>query len=88
MTDADKIQALIQYRLEQADEALVAAELSLNNGLHRSTVNRAYYSMFYSVLALLASGQAETSKHSGHLAVRSVVCQAWASAEGLLALAA
>ena len=65
MTDADNIQALIQYRLEQADEALVAAELSLNNGLHRSTVNRAYYSMFYSVLALLASGQAETSKHSG-----------------------
>ena len=65
MTDADKIRALIQYRLEQADEALAVAELSLTNGLHRSTVNRAYYSMFYGVLALLASRQAETSKHSG-----------------------
>ena len=65
MTDAEKIQALIRYRLEQADEALAAAELSLTNGLYRSAVNRGYYSMFYGVLALLASRQAETSKHSG-----------------------
>ena len=64
MTDAEKIQALIRYRLEQANEALAAAELSLTNGLHRSAVNRAYYSMFYGVLALLAPRQAETSKHS------------------------
>ena len=65
MTDAEKIQALIRYRLEQADEALAAAELSLTTGLYRSAVNRGYYSMFYGVLALLASRQAETSKHSG-----------------------
>ena len=65
MTDADKIRALIQYRLEQADEALAVAELGLSNGLHRSVANRAYYSMFYGVLALLAPRQAETSKHSG-----------------------
>jgi uncharacterized protein (UPF0332 family) len=45
------------------DEALAAATLNLTNG--RSAVNRAYYAMFYGVLALLAARQAETSKHSG-----------------------
>ena len=69
MTDAEKIQALIRYRLEQADEALTAASLSLTNGLYRSAVNRGYYSMFYGVLALLASRQAETSKHSGAISL-------------------
>ena len=65
MTDAEKIDALIRYRLEQADEALAAAVLNLTNGLHRSAVNRAYYAMFYAVLALLAARRAETSRHSG-----------------------
>ena len=69
MTDVDKIQALIRYRLEQAGEALAAAELSLTNGLHRSAVNRGYYAMFYGVLALLASRQSETSKHSGAISL-------------------
>ncbi|MGH2361450.1 MAG: HEPN domain-containing protein [bacterium] len=68
MTEAEKIHALILYRLEQAKEALTAAELSLANGLHRSAVNRAYYAMFYSVLALLAARQAETARHSGAIA--------------------
>ena len=54
--------------MDQAKEALSAAELNLANGLHRSTVNRAYYAMFYAVLALLAARQAETSRHSGAIA--------------------
>lgn len=41
MTDAEKIAALIRYRLEQADEALAAAALNLANGLERSAINRA-----------------------------------------------
>jgi uncharacterized protein (UPF0332 family) len=65
VTDAEKIDALVRYRLEQADEALAAAVLNLTNGLHRSAVNRAYYAMFYAVLALLAGRQSETSRHSG-----------------------
>jgi uncharacterized protein (UPF0332 family) len=64
VTDAEKIDALIRYRLEQANEALAAANLSLANGLRRSAVNRAYYAMFYAVLALLAARQSETSRHS------------------------
>jgi len=68
VTEAEKIAALIQYRLAQAKEALDAAELNLANALHRSAVNRAYYAMFYAVLALLAARQAETSRHSGAIA--------------------
>src|SRR5204862_6506377 len=48
-----------------ADEALAAARLNLTTGLQRSAVNRAYYAMFYGVLALLATRQSETSRHSG-----------------------
>lgn len=68
MTDAEKIAALIHYRLEQADEALAAAALNLANGLERSAINRAYYAMFYAVLALLAERTVETSRHSGAVA--------------------
>lgn len=68
MTDAEKIAALVAYRLEQADEALAAAALNLANALERSAINRAYYAMFYAVLALLASRTVETSRHSGAIA--------------------
>lgn len=61
----DNIKALMTYRLEQADESLKAAELLLQGKLLRPSVNRAYYAMFYAVLALLASKKMETSKHSG-----------------------
>ena len=47
------------------DEALAAAQLNHANRLPRSAVNRAYYAMFYGVLALLAVRQSETSRHSG-----------------------
>lgn len=69
MTEAEKILALVRYRLEQAAEALAAAELNLANGLQRSAVNRGYYVMFYAVLALLAARQSETSRHSGAIAL-------------------
>ena len=68
MTESDKTRALVGYRLEQAQEALSAAELNLTSHLERSAVNRAYYAMFYAVLALLASTQTETSRHSGAMA--------------------
>ena len=65
MTNAEKVDALVRYRLEQADEALAAARLNLTSGLQRSAVNRVYYAMFYGVLALLATRHSETSRHSG-----------------------
>ncbi len=63
------IQALVTYRLEQADESLEAARTLLDKKLTRPSVNRAYYAMFYAVLALLAQGKKETSKPSGAIAL-------------------
>ena len=65
----DNLRALVEYRLEQADESLKAAETLLKEGLLGSAVNRAYYAMFYSVLALLAIEKKETSKHSGAISL-------------------
>lgn len=69
MTEGERLKALVAYRLEQSAEALRAAELNVANGLDRSAANRAYYAMFYVVLALLAVRQKETSRHSGVLAL-------------------
>ena len=66
---SENIQALVAYRLEQADESLEAARTLLDKKLIRPSVNRAYYAMFYAVLALLARGKKETSKHSGAIAL-------------------
>jgi uncharacterized protein (UPF0332 family) len=65
----ENIQALVAYRLEQADESIEAARTLLDKRLIRPSVNRAYYAMFYAVLALLAKGKRETSKHSGVIAL-------------------
>ena len=66
---SENIQALVTNRLEQADESLEAARTLQNKRLIRPSVNRAYYAMFYAVLALLARGKKETSKHSGAIAL-------------------
>lgn len=63
------IEALVKYRLEQADESLEAARVLLEKRLERQSVNRSYYAMFYAVLALLATRKQETSKHSGAIAL-------------------
>ena len=47
----ENIQALVAYRLEQADESIEAASTLLDKKLIRPCVNRAYYAMFYAVLA-------------------------------------
>ncbi len=55
---------LIKYRLEQSEETLSDVQLLIDNGRLRSAVNRIYYGIFYSLLALGLSNQFETSKHS------------------------
>jgi uncharacterized protein (UPF0332 family) len=65
MTDK---QVLLAYRLKQAEETLSDAEKMLEGGFSpRSVVNRAYYSMFYGVLALFLYDDVhvKTSKHAG-----------------------
>ena len=67
MSEQEKIQALVRYRMEQAAEALASADALFEGGFYRGTVNRAYYAMFYAVLALLALRGLGTSKHKGAL---------------------
>ena len=68
--DASYKQTLIQYRLEQAREALNDAQMLYEqNGTPHGVVNRSYYAMFYAVLALLITIDRGTSKHRGVIAL-------------------
>ena len=69
MTDK---KTLYQYRIKQAEETLSDAEKMLKNHLSpRSIINRAYYSMFYAILALYINEglNLKTSKHSGVISI-------------------
>ncbi|MFH1896907.1 MAG: HEPN domain-containing protein [Candidatus Desantisbacteria bacterium] len=69
MTDKE---VLFTYRLNQAKETLSDAKKMLENNLSpRSIINRAYYSMFYTVLALFlkADINLKTSKHIGVISI-------------------
>jgi len=69
MTDKE---ALFTYRLKQAEETLLDAERMLQGTFSsRSITNRAYYSMFYAVLALFlkADMRIKTSKHIGVISI-------------------
>jgi len=57
-------QTLITYRLDRSKESLNAAQLLLENNMLTSAMNRLYYSMFYSVQALLILHETSFSKHS------------------------
>ena len=60
--------ALARYRLEQAGESLDEAKFLLSGEKSpRSVINRAYYAMFYAILALLIYEPYSSSKHSGVL---------------------
>jgi uncharacterized protein (UPF0332 family) len=62
------IDQLIQIRLEQARESLKEAQTLFQAQLFRGTINRAYYAMFYAILALTVLRQETISKHSGIIA--------------------
>jgi len=54
--------------MRQAEESLDEARFLMGGGKSaRSVISRAYYAMFYSVLALLVYEQFSSSKHSGVL---------------------
>ncbi len=63
---AEHVEILIRHRLEQAQNALNDARILLeHDGSSQSIVNRAYYGMFYSALALLQRLGSIPSKHTG-----------------------
>ena len=65
----DAIRALVRYRIEQSEKALKASRLLFEADLLHQAVGRAYYAMFYAVLALLAFRGLGTSRHSGVLSL-------------------
>ena len=68
MTELDKKNELAAYRLTQATETFEEAVFLLEGGKSlRVVTNRAYYSMFYAILALLIDEPFASSKHSGVL---------------------
>lgn len=62
MTNEEK-QTLIDYRMERARESLQAAQLLFDNNMLIPAMNRLYYSMFYSVSALLVLHNCTFSRH-------------------------
>ena len=62
-------QALINLRLEQANESLVAARLLVEKGMRRGAMDRIYFTMFYCACALLASKEFGPSR-DGNVAAK------------------
>lgn len=54
---------LIEYRINQAFESAETAEFLFNNQNYPTSVNRIYYAVFYSLLALGIQFGFKTSKH-------------------------
>jgi Uncharacterized conserved protein related to C-terminal domain of eukaryotic chaperone, SACSIN len=68
VTEREKQNMLVAYRLTQATETLEEAVFLLEGGKSlRAVTNRAYYCMFYAILALLIDEPFASSKHSGVL---------------------
>jgi uncharacterized protein (UPF0332 family) len=59
---------LIGFRLQQARETLQEANALYHAAMLRGSINRAYYAMFYAVMALAVFRQEVTAKHSGDIA--------------------
>jgi len=64
-----RLRELITLRMEQATETLHEAHILLAEHAGRGSVNRAYYAMFYAVLAVLATKGLGSSKHSGTISL-------------------
>ncbi len=58
----------VRERMKQAHETLEEAETLFKQDYWRGTINRAYYAMFYAVLALAADKGVVVSKHAHAIA--------------------
>ncbi len=56
-------EALIQYRIEQANSSIETVQLLITNKKYNSAINRIYYGMLYMLLAVAVEEDFETSKH-------------------------
>jgi len=63
--DQESRNALTAYRMEQADEAILDAELLFQNDRLNAAANRLYYACFYATEALLIKNVIRASTHAG-----------------------
>lgn len=66
--DNKEIEVLAKYRLEQSKENLEEAEALFNINKFKGANNRAYYSIFHAIKAILALEQTDFKKHSSVIA--------------------
>lgn len=66
--DNKEIEDLAKYRLEQSKENLEEAEALFNINKFKGANNRAYYSIFHAIKAILALEQTDFKKHSSVIA--------------------
>jgi len=62
LTEEDRKQ-LIKYRIDQAKECIDEVSFQIIHEKYKTAINRIYYGMFYSLLALGLKYEFETSKH-------------------------
>ncbi len=56
---------LARYRIKDANEKILSAEILLKAKQYKDAVSRAYYAMFSAARALLATKGYDSAKHSG-----------------------
>lgn len=66
--DNESRQAMVNYRMEKADVALVDASFLSDSGRYNLAANRLYYALYYAASALLLSQGIVTKRHSGLIA--------------------
>ena len=59
---------LVLHRIEQSKEDLKAAEILYKSELYKSANNRAYYSIFHAIRAVLALEPIDFKKHKDVIA--------------------
>ena len=66
--ELDNLKALSDIRLEHADECISAAKSLLQSETYKSAANRAYYTIFHAMRAVLAFDKIDMKHHSGIIA--------------------
>ena len=61
-------EVLCRYRLERAEEDLLAAENIHQSGFYKAAINRSYYAIFHSIRAVNILDGFDASKHSSVIA--------------------
>ena len=63
--ELEQLKALSNVRLEHADECISAAKSLLESENYKSAANRAYYTVFHAMRAVLAFDKIDMKHHSG-----------------------